>query len=342
MKVNPAIVEAVKCLDPTRPAPQEHYIARGWDLPKRLVPLLLAGHRVRALLLGPVGGGKTTELRRWEAELAEVATVAVVPMAPGDGSNQVGSLLDRAAKTLAAVVLPTAPQARIDGNCLADSVLAATGKPALVLVDGFDLLGSAAGTAAFGPGGSLCDERLPSIVYTALHGMITLDLNQSRHPRFDAAWHLPAFPVVTPDGSRAPGAIAPVAEGLRRRLDGLDELGITAAQLEEVAFSPAGIPRDAIRILRSAVLAASTAGRVNAQHLNEGLREVRQDLEQGLQGDDPRLLAAVARDRVYRGGDRLVVANAVVRYESEDGGYWQAHPLLGRIVGPKLAEASRG
>ena len=85
MTWNPDIIEALKRLVPAVPAESRHYVfrsaevlGRGWDLPNRFTPLLLAESRFRGLLHGCTGAGKTTELIRWKEELRETATVVVV------------------------------------------------------------------------------------------------------------------------------------------------------------------------------------------------------------------------------------------------------------------------
>jgi hypothetical protein len=85
MAINPLIIDALKKLNPTLPAGPDELIdrewegmARGWDVMERIGALVAAEHTVRGVLHGPIGVGKTTELRRWARDLADVVNVLMV------------------------------------------------------------------------------------------------------------------------------------------------------------------------------------------------------------------------------------------------------------------------
>ena len=72
MAINPLIIDALKKLNPTLPANDGEYVdrewegmARGWDVMEQIEALLAAEQLVRGVLHGPIGVGKSTDLRRW-------------------------------------------------------------------------------------------------------------------------------------------------------------------------------------------------------------------------------------------------------------------------------------
>lgn len=368
------LVEALRRLDPTRPAEEEVYIGRrelavgpGWDLPERLGLLLRAGIRVRALLHGCIGAGKTTEFCRWQALLRDVAEVIVVrveePRAWAESGlfravaeaielhlnlsrvkpSLLTNTLPKAASLLAVELKPQEPSRGVQESLLtairegADQLSQITQKPCLLLVDGLDLLSLDEARRAFGPGTALCDPALPSVVYTAPHGMLMMDAGSSRDSRFDQAWHLPLFPVVSLDRKPLMEAVDILAAGLARRLQGLRLFTSPEYALRGAAFRSGGIPRDAIRILRAALIASAQAGRVNDHHIYLGVREVRQDLEQGLGREDiDRLQLAWNRGLVV--DPRLVSTNALLPYQGDERLYWLPHPLLWSLLGVSAGE----
>lgn len=85
MAINPLIIDALKKLNPTAPAAPREVIdrewegmARGWDTLEQIETLLAADYTVRGVLHGPIGVGKTSELRRWARGLRREAKVLVV------------------------------------------------------------------------------------------------------------------------------------------------------------------------------------------------------------------------------------------------------------------------
>lgn len=348
MDWNPQIVEALRRLDPATPPNEHAHVARdaalpgrGWDLPDRLVPLLLAGSRFRALLHGCVGVGKSTELLRWERELAPFATVVRVDVAPtGDVRETVLEAILVAARTearrhgllqLGPNYISTASERFLTVANLVEQLVEVRARPVLLLLDGLDLLDPTSANAVFAPGSVLCHDDLPALVSTAPQSMVMLEPRDSRDPRFGDAWHLPPFPVLFLDGSPNEEVVRILADGLLRRLDGLD-IFESPEVARRVAFASAGIFRHAVIILRSAILAAARLGRVSPGHVLGGERELRQDIEHGLREGDIDTLREVARTNTFYGAPRLVTMGAVVPYEGPERRYWLPHPLLWSLV----------
>lgn len=200
----------------------------------------------------------------------------------------------------------------------------------LALVDGLD---TQTGTFAwnFGPGSWLIDPANPPLVAT-VPASFARTSPAERDPGFTAVWYLPPFRVLRRDGQLHAEGLDAVARLLARRLTGLDVLERTGL-LHRVALASGGVPRDAIRILRGAVLAALRDGRIGDAHLLRGSREVRQDLEQALRPEDLATLATVRSSGEFRGDGRLVLAGVVLGYEDEGGNrYWRPHPLLDDLL----------
>jgi hypothetical protein len=348
-----AKLEALRRLDPSRPALEEEYVARsfdgaprGWPWPERLRLLLDAGGRPRVLLHGAVGSGKTSELLRWKRALEPAYACRMVLVG---GGLQLEDVFDAIQTTLRSDVhdrlssgfanarhrrgersaIPRDAWFEVMAAVYNDSVEAR--RPLVLLIDGTDRVRDEAAPLLFGPGSPLTRPELPPMICTAPNALLATDPNVSRDAGFDVPLHLPPFPVVDAEGKTDVAAVRWLALGLERRLHGLD-LMEEETLLERVARSSAGIPRDAVRILRAAVLAALDAPKVQARHVIEGEREVRQDLEQALQPSDLKALRRVEETSHYFGASRLVTAGAVVAYEGRERRYWRAHPLLADLI----------
>jgi hypothetical protein len=326
MAVSAAIVEALRRLDTTRPPQAGQYIdrtvpgvGRGWDLPKRLEVLVAAGSQFRALLHGAVGVGKTTELYRWSAALQALPKLRapVVTMPPfaefrsPEGVRQFSSwIADQHRKYLQ-------PREKL-----------------VLLVDGLDLLSPAQTDDAFGSGSPLFSPDVPPVVYAAPHSVI-LQAPAKRAPQIDQVWHLPPFPVLDARHRPDPRVVEHVVKGLEARIGDLAVLE-DARWLRRIAIASGGVPRSAIRILRGALLAAADAGKVNAAHVLEGERELRQDLEAALEQHDVDQLHFAFESGVYRGDPRLVVSGTILPYEGVNPDrYWVPHPLLWSLFRPR-------
>lgn len=332
MAINPLIVETLKRLNPATPPEEGEYIERGmarrWDPASEIEVLLQAGYQVRGLLFGSVGVGKSTELDRWTARLGSELRVLKVEVSSDRQWDERGFMaqldgeLEKQGVRFKMNVFPSRPRD-----------LAWVERPDLILVDGLDRLELTEAKRAFGPSTMLADDAWPAIVFTAPISMLRAAPNSTRDDRFEQVWHLSPFPVIGPDGRLDPELLQHFAEGLARRFPNLELLDDPMGLLRRVAAWSGGIPRDAIRILRGTLMAAVRADRVNYRHLSEGLREVRQDLEQSVAwGDATQQLSAVDKSSDFFGSPELLVSNAVIAYEGAEYRYFRVHPLLRHLV----------
>ncbi|MEY3210344.1 MAG: ATPase domain [Pseudomonadota bacterium] len=357
MAVNPLLIQALKRLNPSAPAGPEDFIdrewegmARGWDVCERLTTLLAAGFTVRAVLHGPIGVGKTTELRRWARELEGIAAVVqVVAPRPSnevppyqESARQVAGFLEDA---LAQHVgwdwrdVQSATDADPDRSSL--SVLlsrafqdADPALPKLLLIDALDLLTNEQ-DQIFGAAQNLPLDELPSVVFVGAHPWFLLTPRERRDPRLEYIWELPCFAVQDPDGRPNPLAIEALAKGLQRRLGPTEgAFWDLHACCETAAYISGGVPRDAIRVLHAAVLSAAKAGQVNAAHLNIGVNELRQDIAQSLSSAELARVAEVGRTLNHQGDASLISKNAILPYDLPDRRYWLPHPVLLNLLPP--------
>jgi len=355
MAVNPVIIEALRRLNPAVPAGDQEYVDRdlgeghrGWDQPERLEVLLSAGYTVRAVLHGAIGVGKSTELRRWLRHLSADYNIAGWDFAGIDPStrdfflgqpgfavevaNALCSTWDRWAK---------APVDR-DPRTLNEirQVAAESPRPLLAFVDGSDLLSDTGAETILGHLAAILGPEVRGLVCVAPHVAQALHGNASLPRGYEHQWHLPAFPVIDEHGQPDPQVIAHLASGLDRRLADLDAFEDRDLLLREAARYSGGLPRDAVRILHGALLAAARAGKVNSYHLTMGLREVRQDLAQALRLEDWTALRTVAETGNHLGAHDLVARNAIIAYETAERRYWRPHPLLEAMLDdPRLGGA---
>lgn len=318
------IVEALKRLLAHEPADDAVYMDRtapggvSWPWPTRLEVLVDAqgSRRPRILLHGPIGTGKTTELRRWERVLRaagrEVVYLAISP-------PELGGPLDLG--WLAGVAFQAAHPGQSDNG---------RGLPwfqswrGILLVDGLDLTPERHARSLFGPSTRLVEPIVPAVVYVAPHALLTDDPKNDRDHRFDDWAYVSPFPVIGEDLKPDLTVVQWFADGLRRRLDGLD-LPIDDAVFRHAALWSGGVPRDAIRILRATLLASLGAKAVSMAAGLAGRREVRQDLEQALTVSERRAIAGKAWEPFER---ELIKKNAVLTYEGKERRYAALHPLL--------------
>lgn len=302
-------VEALRRLDPAKPAGDEEYVARpGWDRFDEISLLLEAGVRFRMVLHGSVGVGKTTELQLWARRLVKSGISAVyAPLAVGS-------------------------------RPLVDLVhTAASGGNQLVLLDGLDLQPDQA-EVNFGPGTILVTPSLPALVVAAPHA-IGRWAPDRRDPKLQLVQLLP-FPVVARNGRAEWPAVHALAELLGRRLGPVPLLE-RASLLNRVALTSGGVPRDAVRILRGAVLsAAKRRTPVTMGDVTQGERELRQDFEQSFVLGDAETLNEVRTRGVFlHPQERLLTMGAVLSYEDADGSYAFPHPVLLRPDLPLWTDA---
>lgn len=358
MKVNPQFVTALERLNPSEPARPEWYVERRSAAMLKVVALAQANRKVRALLHGNIGVGKTTELNMAEELLSESLTVLRVnvgagslPQALNDAirtgiknwarARSAEQLKARATQAIAQMVAADAPPNVWSGNShrmvdgfkfsvwqLLDDVAEAAGRSVILVVDGLDLRSADELVGILGPNSVLADPELPAVVYTMPNYVLGLLPDSLRDHRFQPVDHIAPFPVVHPDLSANYDAIDVLADGLRRRLHGLEILQNAEIDLRRVAWQSGGVPRDAVRILQAAVLAGLQATHLNARHLQEGARELRQDLEQGLRPDDVAILQRVRETRTHQGAGHLIAQNAILPYDGPEHRYWLPHPLL--------------
>ena len=359
MAINPLIIDALKKLNPTLPAGPDELIdrewegmARGWDVMEQIELLLAAEHTVRGVLHGPIGVGKSTELRRWARGLAGVANVQIVTvgrptrvLAPPRilrTAQDVSYLLYWSIVDHSDEALFIQNSAESSGRSELFELMVSRGlykesRPGLLLVDGLDLLSDDQATL-FGSAQNLPLDELPSVVFVGAHPWFTLTPREQRDPRLEPIWELPCFAVQSPDGTPNHPAVNTLAAGLHKRLAAAEGAFWDLPRCCEVAaYTSGGVPRDAIRILHSAVLSAAKSGKVNAANLGQGVNELRQDIAQSLSSDELQKVAKVGQSLNHEGDRSLISKNAILPYELPDRRYWLPHPALRNLIGaPKV------
>lgn len=331
--MDPRIIEALKQLNPGSPAAAGVYVgravegrARTWTLPERLRVLLAAGERFRVLMHGCVGVGKTTELDAIERALGVDNTVLRVAVRLGANDR-----VDNAAHEQVHRALISYLGAQVTLEDAYAQARQKSGRPLVILVDGVDLASEERTASALATGSWMAADWLPPIVYVVSHSIITWGPHQ-RDPAFDTPAHLAPFPVIRSDGRPDADAILHFGDGLARRLPDPRIIG-GRDLLYRIALSSGGIPRDAIHILRAALIAAADVGHVNEAHVLEGERELRQDLDQSLRPGDADILDEVNDKAWYVGDASLVIKRAVLPYDDPAGErYWRVHPLLDHVI----------
>lgn len=296
-----AYVDALRSLDPGRPATVVEVVPRtGWDRFHEIVLQLQARTLFRYVLHGSVGVGKSTELDRWRRQLTEQGVKVRYVVAPSD-ARAVVTLLEELRQ-----------------------------HKGILLIDGLDLHPEDA-QDWFGPATPLVDPRLPALVAVCPHSVGRWPPDR-RDPKLTLV-HLPPFPVIARDARvswEGVRGMVPVLE--RRAAQGLLERPELA---KRVVLMSGGVPRDAVRILRSAVLSAARRQTlVGLADVVAGERELRQDFEQAFHETDFETLGAVFDRRRYLDADpRLLTMGAVLTYEDQEGTYSLPHPVLWSAIG---------
>lgn len=344
VRVEPKLITALERLDPSEPARPDWYIERGTGWISKLLALSRAGRRVRALLHGSVGAGKTTELQRAAESLSaefEVIHVSVIGGDPIQNAFQ-GSVRRQIATWAGARDHVDLLYAVQDIESLGDARRWATpigdvlrmtearaGRPIVLLVDGLDLWPTDKIMDALKQGSELAAGELPAIVYAMPNAALSLLTDSRRDQRFQPIEHVAPICVLNPDLSENQAGVELLVEGLTRRIGDLEIIDDPGTLLRRVALLSGGVPRDAIRILQAAVLAAMGSGRVTSHHIQEGARELRQDLEQGLNEHyDIDTLMDVKSTLRHMGAAHLIAQNAILPYDGAERRYWLPHPLL--------------
>ena len=287
-----SILETLRRLEPSRVPSSGALFRQDGALIERSSALLAAGIRIRGTLGGPPGIGKSTALHRLAGALRHGAEPILVRVSnPWRFASHIPRWIALASQVRGAL-------------------------PPLLLVDGLDRLPVELVATALGPGGVLCDERLPSMILTVPASLLVLDLRQHRDSRFNLNEVL--FPVSADDAS----GLEALGTALARRLAGTGVIS-DRALLQRVARSSGGIPGASVRILREAVLAAGREGAVALRHIAAGERLLRAELRQSVPSR-PALTAALDGEW-FVGDPRLVDAGVVLPIT---GGGWRIHPLL--------------
>ena len=298
MNIDNGYAETLRNLVPSSPALGAEYVARdaenagvAWDVPDRLRVITAAGQRVRALIHGTAGVGKSTELQLWARSLSDSFEVIYVEIADVRGGidailvkivsemrlemrvlkntgrlDEVKKILAGLAGVVAGGSVERGARALVTGAWAAESkpptmrelfartmALPMGDRPLLLLIDGLDRLPLDDVATVLSAGSPLFDDIVPSIVCTAPHARVLTQSRETWDPRITDIWHLPAFSVIKPDGSPNSAAVEALAQGLGRRLSALPA-PVPVELLQRVALMSGGIPRHAIQILRTAVL----------------------------------------------------------------------------------------
>lgn len=364
MNIDNGYAQTLRNLVPSSPASNTEYISRdaenagvSWDIPDRLRVITAAGQRVRALIHGTAGVGKSTELQLWVRSLSDSFEIIYIEISDVRGGidailEQIivairnegqhlakGGRWDEVAK-IAAILASGMTMVVGGGLGVAESkqqtvreLFARTmslfdrDRPLLLLIDGLDRLSFDDTISIFQAGSPLFDPVVPSIVCTIPHAHVLTNPRERWDPRITDIWHLPAFSVIKQDGSPNATAVAALAQGLGHRLSPLPT-PVQVELLQRVALMSGGIPRHAIQILRTAVLTGVRMKRVGPFEIIAGERELRQDLEQSLTDDDQYWLNRVGRGESAGLPPRLLVSGAIIPYEGPERRYFAVHPLL--------------
>jgi len=359
MAINPLIIQALKKLNPTVPAEPREVIdrewqgmARGWDTLEQIETLLAADYTLRGVLHGPIGVGKSSELQRWARGLEDIAKVLVVtvqrPTRALKTAEDVYGVLESSVWSALKLSDEDAEEMAEDEDYEEFDPLGAmlyycgyfgdeNQPPGLLLIDGLDLLPSDQ-AALFGAAQNLPLDELPSVIFVGAHPWFTLTPREQRDPRLEYIWELPCFAVQLPDGTPNKPAIDTLAAGLLKRLARTRGAFWDLSRCcLEAAYYSGGVPRDAIRILHSAVLSAAKSGQVNAANLALGVNELRQDIAQSLSTDELQKVALVGRSMNHQGDISLISKNAILPYDLTDRRYWLPHPVLRNLINaPKV------
>lgn len=274
-----------------------------FTLPGELQLMLASGLRPKILVSGPPGCGKSRMLEQLQHELADSAQVVAVDLG-GTGDLPV---LQSLVRTMGG---------KRHENLREVLAEYASELPLLVVVDGFDKLESGLANALFGPNSPWFHPLLPAMVVLGPPALLTWGREQwdSRFDRFEV---LVPFPVRRLDG-------APDVRGLPAMLQILRQYWPAGSKhLRELALASGGLPRDALRMLRDAVLIGQ--GKLSPVAVQRAITRMAQELRQGLTPRQAADLEEIEKSRLFQGDPCLIERGLALR---DSSGAWSVHPLL--------------
>ncbi|MFT5684604.1 MAG: hypothetical protein ACI8RZ_005548 [Myxococcota bacterium] len=295
------ILDALRRLEPSRIPSGAALVPLDGGFIERTSALLAAGVRIRGTLTGPPDVGKSTTLHRLAGALRHLAHPLLVRV-------------DRPQRFAAHIPRWIAMSAPLRGP-----------RPVLLLVDGLDRLPGAMLEDVLGPGSPLCDERLPSVIFSVPPSTLVRAPRRYRDARFNLGWTLGPVPLYGADGLPDEASIAALCVAMSRRLSGSGGLTDPAPLLRRAVLSGGGVPGTTVRILREAALAAGRGGSIEARHIAAGERLLRTELLQSL--PDRRALAVALDDGWFVGDPELVDVGAVLPVLVPER-RWVLSPLL--------------
>ena len=274
-----------------------------FTLPGELQLMLASGLRPKILVSGPPGCGKSRMLEQLQAELSDSAQVVLVDL----GGTADLPVLESLVRSMGGK--------RQEGlrEVIAEY---ASALPLLVVVDGFDKVESGVAKNLFGPNSPWFHPLLPAMVVLGPPTLLTWGREQwdSRFDRFEA---LVPFPVRRLDG-------APDVRGLPAMLQILRQYWPAGSKhLRELALASGGLPRDAMRMLRDALLIGQ--GKLTPAGVQGAITRMEQELRQGLSPQQAADLAQIEKSHLFQGDPCLIERGLALR---DGSGAWAVHPLL--------------
>jgi tRNA A37 threonylcarbamoyladenosine biosynthesis protein TsaE len=212
-----------------------------------------------------------------------------------------------------------------------------TGKSTLILVDGLEKFELHDTKLLFVDHSKSLTAPSPSILYTFPIGLqYKGDFNLIRQS-FDSVETLPNFSVTHRDGSRDEEGRAKLADIIKRRVN--DDL-LEKDALEAALASSGGHVKTLIQMLRLATLEAivSRSRVVSVDHLETGIRELRDSYMKMLSREDREVLSRVRDDPVKdlagAEGDfqRLLYNGSLLEYGNTRGPWINVNPIVGQLL----------